>query len=239
MRVCQDDVPLPNGDKVTLRILSELEANARRDYGIAEAMRVSELLKNPESELYKVKVLPLKDASVESIINLLAQGRLDELVREANDLYRMDFIPPRDNASLQEDIETIQNQKRREDEVYAARAKHLLDGIASYKKTVSDLPREQLNREIEARAQQVYPAVYAKDAELYYTIWCATEVDGKKYFKNPSEVVNLPGSMVTYLSQAYAKVDAVDPWEVTKSLAEGDVGGVGKDDSTESSSEGR
>lgn len=230
MRVCQEDVPLPNGDKVTVRILSELENNARRDYGIAEAMRVSEQLKNPETELYQTKVAPLKDASIESVIDVLSQGRIYELVREANDLYRMDFIVPRDNSTLLEDVDTTLAQKTREDEVYAARAKHLLDGIKVYKDKVSALPRDVLNREIEARAQQVYSQVAARDAELYYTIWCAViDKDGKRYFKNASEVRNLPGSIVSYLSDKYAEVDAIDPWEVTKSLAQGDSVGVGED----------
>ncbi len=228
MRVCDDDVTLPDKRKITVRTLSELENNARHDYGVAESLRVSEALKRNDSALYKVKVLPLYDASLETIQGLVSQGRVMELAREANDLYRMDFVPVPDDATLAEEIETAQKQAQFERETYEARAKHILTGVEAYKAKLAELPKDALMREIELRAQQVYAFSYEQDAEMYYTIWCSTEIDGKKVWKNPKEVQNLPGQLITFLYDKYKNVDAVDPWEVTKSLSEGDVGGMGE-----------
>lgn len=235
MRVMDDDVTLPNGEKIILRVLSETETNTRRDYGIAEAVRVSNDLKNPESELYRTKVFPLRDATAESVVDVLVQGRITELVREANDLYRMDFIVPPDNATLLEEVDTALSQKTREDEVYAARAKHLLDGIKTYREKALALPRDLLNREIEIRAQQVYAELAAQDAELYYTLWCAAESGEKKRWKSVNEVKKLPPVVVSFLAEKYKVLDKIDPWEITKSISQGDVGRVDENDSTQSS----
>lgn len=228
MRVCLDDVALPDGRKITIRTLSELENNARHDYGVAEAMRVSEALKNHESDLYKVKILPLYDATLESIQNLVSQGRVMELVREANDLYPMDFVPIPDSPTLAEEVSAAEGQMKVESDTYTARAKHILNGVNSYKDKLAELPKDALMREIELRAQQVYSSSYQRDAEMYYTVWCSTEIGGKRVWKNPEEVQNLPGQLVTFLYDKYTEVDAVDPWEVTKSVPKGNVGGVGE-----------
>jgi hypothetical protein len=229
MRVCDDDVTLPDGRKVTVRTLSELESNARYDYGVAEALRVSEALKTKESEMYQLKVLPLYDATLETVQSLLAQGRIAELVREAGDLYRMDFIPAPDDATLSEEVEAMKQQEQFEKGIYESRTKHIVDGVTAYKNKLAELPKETLMREIELRAQQIYSSAYAQDAEMYYTVWCCTEINEKKVWKNPEEVKNLPGKLISFLYDKYKKVDEVDPWEITKSVTTGKTGGMGQD----------
>jgi hypothetical protein len=227
MRVCKDNVLLPDGREVTVRTLSETETNGRHDYAVAEAVRISVDVKNPESTLYKNKIAPLLDAPVEAIADLLSRARAQELVREAMDLYPMDFVVAPENATLSEDIETVQRQKSVEDTVYQFRIDHLTNGLKTYREAISKLSKETLSREIELRAQQVYTAAFSEDASMYYTVWCSTEIGNKRVWSTPAEVQNLPPALVTYLYKQYREVDAVDPWEVTKSLSTGDANGVG------------
>lgn len=228
MRVCKDDVPLPDGRKITVRTLSETETNGRHDYAVAEAVRISIDVKNPESTLYKNKIAPLLDAPLATITDMLARARAQELVREALDLYPMDFVVTPDDATLAEDIETVQKQKAVEDTVYQFRIDHLTNGLKTYREAISGLSKEVLSREIELRAQQVYTASFSEDAAMYYTVWCSTEIGTKRVWSTPAEVQNLPPALVTYLYKQYQEVDVVDPWEVTKSLSAGNANGVGQ-----------
>ena len=155
LRVSQE-VELPSGEKVILRVLSDLEMNARRDYALNEALRVSDELKNTESDLYKTKILPLQDAALDSLIELMAQGRLHELDREARDRYKLDFIPTPDDPTLEEEIKTERKQTEVEMQVYKDRAQYIINGINDYRKKVAELPRETMLKELHARAIQAY-----------------------------------------------------------------------------------
>jgi hypothetical protein len=228
-RVCNDEVKLPDGRTITIRTLSDTETNGRHEYSVAEAMRVAELLRNPESELYRTKVLIMKDASLETVTSLLVQARIQELIREANDLYRLDFIPAPDNATLLEQVDNTLQQSKADDSVYQLRLQHVNKGVEAYREKLSKLSREVVDREAAARAQQFYAASYSEDALIYYTVWCSAELNGKRVWASPEEVRNLPRAIIDYLYAKYREVDQIDPWEVTKSLAAGSVGGVGED----------
>jgi hypothetical protein len=92
--------------------------------------------------------------------------------------------------------------------------------------------------EIELRAQQVYSFAFSQDAEMYYTVWCSAEIDGQKVWKSPEDIKRLPGKLVTFLYDKYREVDAIDPWEVTKSVAQGHIVGVGENNSGQSATAG-
>ena len=229
LRVCKDNVALPNGELVTVRVLSDLELNAKRDYALAESVRVTEQLKNPESELYKMKIGPLVDAGKDALVSILVDARRIELAREANDVYRMNFFPFPDNATEQERVDIMLKQKQHEQEVYQQRAQHIIEGEKAYREQISELPFETIVKETQARAIQVYSVSVSSDADLYYAIWCATETkDGKKRWESPEVIANLPMKVINFLRDVYREVDAIDPWALTKSESEGTTAGVGE-----------
>ena len=229
LRVSQE-VELPSGEKVILRVLSDLEMNARRDYALNEALRVSDELKNPESDLYKTKILSLQDAALDSLIELMAQGRLHELDREARDRYKLDFIPTPDDPALEEEIKTDRKQTEVEMQVYKDRAQYIINGINDYCKKVAELPRETMLKELHARAIQAYSYSASMDAEEYYTVWCATENGDDKHtkrWKTIEHVRQLPLKVIDRLYTLYKELDAIDPWALTKSESTGTPDRVG------------
>ena len=222
-----EDIELPSGEKVTLRVLSDLEMNAKRDYALNEVVRVSEQLKDVTSDLYKTKIAPLGDSSLESLIDLMAQGRMYELEREARELYKVDFVPTPEDPTLEEEVSTEKKQSAFEIRVYSDRAKYIMDGLSAYRAKVSELPKETMLKELHARAIQAYSYSTSQDAEVYYTVWCATEnSDGNKHWKTVDHVHQLPMKIIDHIYTLYKGLDAIDPWALTKSESEGKTGGV-------------
>ena len=220
MRV-STDIDLPDGSKAILRVLSDIELNARRNYALAESVRITEQLKNPESELYGLKIKPVEDFTLDSLLGIVSEDRVQELIREAKDFYRVDFKPEPERPSDKELVENRVEQAKHEKEVAEAQAKHVLTGLTAYRKKFNELPRETQIKEVQSRAVWVYAASSAQDAEVYYTLWCAVERDGEKVWESPEEVMKLDRRVITKLYQQYKELDAIDPWAITKSISKG------------------
>lgn len=224
-----DEFDLKNGDVAVVRVLSDLEMNAKRDYCLNEVVKVSAQLKDPESELYQTKIAPLADSTLESLIDLMAQSRMYELEREARDLYKLDFVPAPDDATLAEEVATENKQSEVEMRVYKDRTQYIVNGINAYRAKVAELPKETMLKELHARAIQAYSYSTSQDADVYYTVWCATEKkDGTKYWKSVDDVRKLPMILITHIHDFYKGLDAIDPWALSKSESEGEVRGVGE-----------
>ena len=233
MRV-STEIDLPDQSKATLRVLSDIELNARRNYALAESVKITEQLKNPESELYGLKIKPVEDFTLDSLLGIVSEDRVQELIREAKDFYRVDFKPEPERPSDKELVENRVEQAKHEKEVAEAQAKHVLTGLTDYRQKFNELPRETQIKEVQSRAVWVYAASSAQDAEVYYTLWCAVERDGEKVWESPEEVMKLDRRVITKLYQQYKELDAIDPWAITKSLTErtsdrmGEVRAVGR-----------
>lgn len=222
-----DEFDLKNGEKVVVRVLSDLEMNAKRDYCLNEVVKVSNQLKDPTSELYQLKIAPLADSTLESLIDLMAQSRMYELEREARDLYRLDFVPAPDDATLAEEVATETKQGDIEMQVYKDRTQYIINGLNAYRAKVAELPKETMLKELHARAIQAYSYSTSQDADVYYTVWCATEnADGKKHWKSVEDVRKLPMKIITHIHDFYKGLDSIDPWELSKSESEGTPSGV-------------
>ena len=50
-RVCDDDVKMPDGKSITMRVLSDIEMNGRQSYSLAKMTEVTKELRSPESDL--------------------------------------------------------------------------------------------------------------------------------------------------------------------------------------------
>jgi hypothetical protein len=231
LRVYKDfDLPSNTGKQtVRVRVLSDLELNARRDYALAESSRITYLLKDTASDLYRTKIGPLEDAAQESLIDILADARRTEFAREALDVYRLNFFPNPDNPTEEELIGVRLKQQAHEQEVFAARAKYVIENERAFREKMAGYSLDILLKETQARAVYVYAASVANDASTYYTVWCSTYVGKKKRWASAEEVKQLPPPIIDYLYAAYQEVDAIDPWALTKSESAGDAGGVGQD----------
>lgn len=227
MRV-STDIDLPDKTKATMRVLSDIEMNARRDYTLEASIRIAEQLKNPETELYWLKIRPVEDFTLDSLLGIVSEDRVQELIREAKDVYRVDFFPEPERAADKELVENRVAQGKHEKEVAEAQAKHVLTGLTAYRQKFTELPRETQVKEVQARAVWVYAASSAQDAEVYYTLWCAIERDGTKVWKSPEDVMKLDRRIITKLYQQYKGLDSIDPWEITKSISKGSSDRMGK-----------
>jgi hypothetical protein len=225
-RVCDDNVELPSGEKVSVRVLSDVEIQARAEYAISEQLKVSDLLRDPTSEMYRLKILPLLDATDEGLVDTLAEVRRVDLAREANETIPMDFFPYPDDATEDEKLDTLRRQREHESNVYSTRARYIVDNEMAYRKKVAELPRETLVMNAKSVASRLYVIKAQIDAELYYTVATAfSTLDGKKRW-TIEQVKNLPGKVLDFLMSKYQEIDRTDPWELTKSLAAGNAGGV-------------
>ena len=126
-RVCDDDVKMPDGKSITMRVLSDIEMNGRQSYSLAKMTEVTKELRNPESDLHQQKIAPLSEVPRESLIETIVQSRRWELIREANELFRYDILPYPENATDLEKIEVENAQAKHEANVAKTRLKYVVD----------------------------------------------------------------------------------------------------------------
>jgi hypothetical protein len=225
-RTHNDDVELPSGEKVSVRVLSDAEIQARSEYALSEQLKVQDALRDDSTDLYRLKVAPLLEATTEGLIETLAEVRRVDLMREANELFSLDFFPYPDDATEEEKLDTLRRQKDHESNVYATRAQYIVNGEISYRAKLADLPRETLVASAKSAATRLYVIKAQIDAELYYTVATAYSFLRGARRWTMDQVTNLPGRVLDFLMTKYREVDNIDPWELTKSLKTGSAGGV-------------
>lgn len=218
-------------EKIIVRTLSDVEMQARSDYALSEQARVYAETQNPESDIYKANIAPLEQASDEILINAMADILRVDSIREANELFRIDFYPYPDNATDEEKRETLDRQKKHEEDIYGQRLRLVASREESARKHWADLSHDVLLKNARAAVTRLYPFKASVEAELYFTISRACEtLDGNPKW-TIEQVKKLSGKMVDSLMAKYREVDAIDPWELTKSQPQGNVGGVEPSDS--------
>jgi len=217
-RVCDDDVKMPDGKSITMRVLSDIEMNGRQSYSLAKMTEVTKELRSPESDLYQQKIAPLAEASRDSLVDTVVQSRRWELIREANELFRYDILPYPENATELEKIEVETNQDKHETNVAETRLKYVVDNEKAFRDRLESLDLDVLIKTAQERAIQSYAISSGIDAETYYTLWCACEVADKHYFASPDSVAKLNPKVITFLAKTYKGLDSIDPWELTKSV---------------------
>src|SRR3989304_3383063 len=62
---------LPDGTAVSVRVLGDVELKARESHSLGVVARMTEALKDPTTTEYQNKIIPLNEATDESIINTL------------------------------------------------------------------------------------------------------------------------------------------------------------------------
>ena len=224
-RVCNDTV-LPDGKKVFVRTLSDTEIQARGEYSIMQQLIIQDQLRDTESALYRLKVLPLLASSDEDIIESLAEIRRADLLQEATEQFPLDFFPYPESPTEEEKLETLKRQREHEESVYAARAKYVIDNDRVYREKLAALSHDILLNSIKNISTRVFVIRAQIEAEVHFTIATAfNNLDGTPLW-SVNQVKNFSGNVINRLMQEYREVDKIDPWELTKSLQAGDAGGV-------------
>lgn len=234
LRVSKDvGFPKPDGttEKVTVKVLSDLAMNAKQEYITAARTKMTMALRDPQSEEYQKKLSSLEASTRQELTSLLLQSFQTELTRQAQDLFRVDFLPlPDDPAAPPTPEEVTENrirQKEHEDSIYAARAKYVIDGLTRQSEKYDGMSDEALLKEVRAQSSNLFSTLAGMDADNIYTIYAACRVDGKPKW-SLDEVRELPERVINKLLAVYQEVDSVDPWELTKSLSERKPVRVGK-----------
>jgi len=213
-------------EKLIVRTLSDSEIQERAEYALSEQARMSNALRDVNSDMYHAKISILVDATTEALIDTIAEVRRVDASREAQEMYAIDFYPYPDDASMEEKLETLERQKKHEESIYTARAQYIVNQEGSLRKRLVELPREVILDNAKVSVSKIYLIKAATEAELWFTIAHAYEtLDGKQRW-SMDEVKKLSGRIVDRLAAEYRKVDAIDPWELTKSVPEGSSSGV-------------
>ena len=223
---------LPDGTEITVRVLSDAELKARDNYTLNCAATIAEKLRDPNSEEHKRNIAPIAYGTEESVVYTLVRSHQNDWLKETYRAYPVLYYPYPDPATLQEKIETDAKQSDHELKVFAERTKYMLDRERVFRESkIKDWDREKLARETQARAIMLYAESGAVKEGEYYTIWLACEKDGQRYFRDVDHVSNLPEVVLNKLLAVYAEVDAVDPWQLTKSIPPRNDDGVGQNGS--------
>ena len=222
---------LPDGTRVSVRCLSDIELKARDTHSLSHVARMTEALKDPNSEDYRNKIQALDNATDASLVETLVMSWRDEWAREARDLLRVDFFPYPENATDLERVDVDRRQREHEQSVFTERAKYMINREMKFRETASGWDRDVLLRNIKQRAIGLYALDEGLQEQVYWTVWRSVELDGKTYWDSVDEVRQLTKTVIDRLTSVYREVDAQDPWALTKSESTRGFVGMGAEQS--------
>ena len=222
LRVSKDiDFPTPNGfEKVTVRVLSDLEQNAKWEYATAVKVSLVTKLRDPETAEYAKYIRPLDISTRADLTKQLLEYWQNEYIRQAQELYPYTFAPLPDDPKEEEVVENRITQQLLDGEVLNARAKYVVDAVAAYATKAEGLSDALLLSEAKDKSVWLYSAILSLQEERNYKLWRAVVQDGKPKVESAEAVKELPQRIIAKLIEAYDQVDSIDPWELTKSLSE-------------------
>lgn len=225
------DVELPDGKVVTVRVLSDIDTQARSDYALSEQAKMVELLKDSTSDVYKTRIAILGDSATESLIDIVCDIKRMDYVREAYDLHRTDFYVFPDNATDEEKVNVLQRQAQHEREVREAQTNYVINAENNLRAKLEKMEHASLVEMAKSAAVNTYGVRARLLADRHWVIANAFEVDGKPVWTIDS-VKELPGKVQDFLVAQYQEVDSIDPWELTKSLSQRAAVGMDSVDSS-------
>src|SRR3972149_1540526 len=218
---------LPDETEVTVRVLSDIELKARESHSLGVVARTTESLKDPTTTEYQNKIVPLNEATDESIINTLVASWKEEWLREVGEAIRVNFYPYPENATDAEKVDVDRRQKEHEVTVFGERLKHIMGREKQFRDKAESWTRDALAANVRQRAITLYAMDAGLQEQIYWTVWRSVEKDGKPYWKSVDEVKKLPSFVIDRLMMDYREVDAQDPWALTKSEHARETDGVG------------
>jgi len=206
-----------NVGDITVRALSDLDVQERRQVAMLESANERDVLSDKDSDRYRELVADaISEADDDTMRAAIVQFESSIAGDNAEELLPFQYIPFPDGATLEERHEVIRKREGHEAEVRGQRIKYVAERTEKLRKKVEDWDTETLQRELERRI--IANWVLAKYTEVfqYQTLVQACFVDGKPMFGSWQEVRDHSDKLVKKLFTAYREVDSVNPWELEK-----------------------
>lgn len=217
------DFPLPDGNSVTVRVLTETELQERDAQALRAYKEVEDQMRADDSEDRKNVIDPLSEADTEMLVAILAQIEAIRFSIEAVRMHPFRFFPFPDDASTEERVAILRQQDEHEAQVRERRRQAIEDHRESYKARIADRDVEDL-RKMAERALIAAKADAARQEEFQVqTVYlsCRKGSQGEPYW--PLEQVRLHGKggglsnrLYSEVQSLYYQLDSVDPWELQK-----------------------
>ena len=220
------EIDLPDGEKVTIRVLSDAEVQQVADYAVREQSITLSRMRDAKSVEYTERVTPIAEAPDEVLIDIIVNTKRIDYVREARDLYPIDFYPYPKGATPEEKIETQVRQAKHEKDVFEAQMKYVTSAEENLRVKLAGMTREAW-LSMATNATINYIATQRRfEADTAMTLSMSIEADGKRKW-TAEDTRSLPRKVQDALLLKYREVDSIDPWELTKSIKARNAVGVG------------
>lgn len=205
-------VEMPDGAKVKVRALSDIEMQERNRTGLAARHVAEKRLRDHDSLEYKATLLPLEEAEADQLRATLFVYQRFDLSSLANEKYPYLYVPEPDEATEAEKLETITRREEREKEINDKREVWMKAEADRYAETLDKKDDDWLRRECARRTAEFFGREAFAEAVTSYEIYRSVEnLDGSRYFENQAEVGNVPTAVKTKLYGEMREVNSLDP----------------------------
>ncbi len=207
-------VTLPNGRKVRVRAMSDVDRRECELEAMSTAARLVKLLRDETSREYQAILLPQIQGGVEKIKASLIAYRDLAAVREAAREILPEYIPFPDNAQDDEKRDVLLQRAEHLRKINERRIELREQKVADFRKSLETMDDESLTKlfhknAADGVADSLYMDEYVRHL-LYMT--CETEDGTKRFFKSVEEVRSLNPAVRDFLYGEYLKVDSADPF---------------------------
>lgn len=214
-------VDLPNGRRVRVRSLSDVERRACDMDALRTSAVLAEALKDESSKEYQAILLPVIQGGAEKLREALISYRYLSATREMARTIQPDYIPFPDNPS--------EDERR---EVITKRGEHL-KAISDKRTEGTKLLVDELRVKLEGLGDEDLLLLFKKhastgNADAMYSdeyvrqavyVACETEDGSAKFFKSRDEASGVPAKIRTLLWGALIEADTLDPFLLTSRSA--------------------
>lgn len=215
---------LPNGEVVTVRVLTEAEV-AERDDAALKAYRAEQERYEKGTEEYEKVFGPLEEADTEALVYMCAAVEHSAQRIKVQRQYPMRYFPVPEEATTEEKIEVMRQQDAHEADIMAKREKALDEHVEKFiERMKQEEDRDKLMRRA-TRALIEMRGETERVKEFYaQTVHLAARKDGSDgppYW--PIEAVRKHGRrgglserVYNEILALYFQIDDADPWTLQK-----------------------
>lgn len=202
---------------VYVRVLSDIDLEARDRIGIAALRKERKALSDPASSEYQTKLGWLDELSkaelVEALVAIEQSIQAQNVAREILPVH----VPMPPDATPEEKAETIEAREKETTDTGEARRKLFLERIAAYQKEVEALPQETiLSRMREKQIPYLATSARSKEeADMTIVLACFGDADcTAPLFPGIGEVRKLNRTVKDALEKIINELDSVDVWSL-------------------------
>lgn len=214
-------LPLTLGEEtVWVRVLSDLDLQARDEHAILAMVRRRRVLETPgtrEHELYVESLDAAPDADLRTILGMAAQA---DLVREALRTIRTQVLPFPEEATDEEKARVIGERLAEDKRSQEERDAWVKEKLTAAQKGFVEMDRETLLASAREKQLETQGRLASSRGFQDYSIYAATYHDAaclERRFGSPEEVSQLPTEVRnTLLDFYFSKVDTIRPLDLQR-----------------------